>query len=387
MTHTVTRGLKAGAAMTAACGATMMVSSAIQRGTPWAGLNAMATAVGVRRRRFGKHFDADVSVPGLAVLTGGLLAWGIFYEGAVRPVARNRVAAGVLSGLGGYALDRWVLPDWVLPNFRKAMGSRGTVAKYVALGVASALATEGRGGVLAGKRIAVLAADGFEQVELTLPVKALRAKGATVEIVSLRRGRIVGMHLNVPGSRTKVDRTVEKVNAARYDGLFVPGGFIGPDLVRQSEEARDLVRAFDAAGKPIAVICHGPWVLASAEILKGRQLTSWPGIRDDLVHAGAVWRNEAVVVDGNLVSSRGPQDLPAFTRAMVDLFAGRAPAAALQTRVESSSPPRLSPPALALHGVATLPKVARALRTVGLVAVTALVARRAGVLAAAAALT
>ena len=368
MGGTVTRGLRTGVAMSAASGAAMMISSVMERGSPWAGLNAMATAAGPRRRRVRARFDPDVTPLGLALLTGGLLVWGIGYEGALgRAGRRHRWIAGALSGLGGYAFDKVVLPRWLVPNFRRAMGPAGTAAKYVALGLASAALARrgGTRGALAGRRIAVLAADGFEQVELTVPVKAFRAAGADVEIISLRRGRIVGMNVTIPGRRVRVDRTVGKADPARYDGLLVPGGYFNPDFLRQSREARDFVRSFDEARKPIAIICHGPWVLASAGLLQGRQLTSWPGIRDDMVHAGAIWRDEAVVRDGNLVSSRGPQDLRAFTRAAIDLFAGRELPVERPALPATSSPQRISPPAAAVAAATLLPRVAGVLRTLG----------------------
>jgi protease I len=174
---------------------------------------------------------------------------------------------------------------------------------------------------LEGVRIAVLAADGFEQVEVTRPVKALEKHGAEVEIVSLRPGSIQGMNLLYPGKKLHVDRTVFTADPDAYDGLHLPGGFINPDFLRQSEDALEFVRAFEAAGKPISTICHGPWVLVSAGLARGRRLTSWPGIRDDVRNAGGVWVDEAVVRDGNWVSSRGPQDLHAFDRAIVEHFA------------------------------------------------------------------
>jgi protease I len=140
---------------------------------------------------------------------------------------------------------------------------------------------------LENRRIAVLAADGFEKVELVVPMRAYELAGATVDVISLRHGRIRGVNLHEPASRIRVTKTVEEAKPNDYDGLLVPGGFINPDLLRQSEEAREFVRAFDRARKPIATLCHGPWVLASAGILKGRTMTSWPGVRDDLVNAGA----------------------------------------------------------------------------------------------------
>jgi protease I len=181
--------------------------------------------------------------------------------------------------------------------------------------------------VLDGLRIAVLAADGFEQVEVMRPMQALEKHGARVDVVSLRPGSIQGMNLLVPGKKLRVDHTVSGVEADDYDGLHLPGGFVSPDFLRQSGEALELVGAFEAAGKPITTICHGPWVLVSAGLVRNRRLTSWPGIKDDVVNAGGVWVDEAVVHDANWLSSRGPQDLPAFDRAIVEhfaAFAGRA---------------------------------------------------------------
>jgi len=138
---------------------------------------------------------------------------------------------------------------------------------------------------LKGRRIAVLAADGFDKVELTIPVAALRMAGAEVKVISLRHGRIRGVNLREPASRVRVNKMIEEANPADYDGLFIPGA-ISPDVLRQSDKARAFVRTFDLAGKPIASLCHGPWVLSSAGCLKGRTLTSWPGVRDDMVNAG-----------------------------------------------------------------------------------------------------
>ena len=175
--------------------------------------------------------------------------------------------------------------------------------------------------VLEGVRIAVIAADGFEQVEVTRPVKALRKHGADVEIVSLRPGKILGMNLMVPGKRIEVDRTIFKAHPDDYHGLHIPGGFINADFLRQSERVLDFVRAFDAAGKPIVTLCHGPWVLISAGLVRGRRLASWPGIKDDVRNAGAEWVDEKVVHDDNWVSSRSPLDLAAFDKAIVAHFA------------------------------------------------------------------
>jgi protease I len=173
---------------------------------------------------------------------------------------------------------------------------------------------------LAGVRVAILAADGFEQVELTRPLRALEKHGAQVEIVSLRPGSIRGMHFLKQGTKVKVDRTIFTADADDYDALFVPGGLMNPDLLRQSDRVLDFVREFDRTGKPIASICHGPWVLISAGLVGDRRLTSWPGIKDDVRNAGGIWVNRAVVKDGNWITSRGPQDLLRFDRAIVEHF-------------------------------------------------------------------
>lgn len=142
---------------------------------------------------------------------------------------------------------------------------------------------------LKGRRIAALATDGCEKVEFTIPMYALRLAGAHVDVVSIRHGRIRCVNLLEPANRVGVDKTLDEADARDYDALLLPGGFINPDLLRQSQQAREFVRAFDTARKPIASLCHGPWVLASAGLLEGRTLTSWPGVRDDLVNAGATW--------------------------------------------------------------------------------------------------
>ncbi|MGX4640185.1 type 1 glutamine amidotransferase domain-containing protein [Massilia sp. SYSU DXS3249] len=206
-----------------------------------------------------------------------------------------------------------------------------------------------------GQRIAVLAADGFEKVELTAPVAALRMAGAQVDIISLRSGKIRGMNMHMPADLIPVDFTVDEVSARDYDGLLIPGGFMNPDLLRQSSEVRDFVRAFDLLDKPIATLCHGPWVLASSGLLSGRTLTSWPGVRDDMVHAGATWLDQEVVRDGNLVTSRGPQDMVPFVREMVALYAGEAGSRGAQRR-RHSDPQRESPAAATRAAVRWMPR-------------------------------
>jgi protease I len=173
---------------------------------------------------------------------------------------------------------------------------------------------------LEGVRVAAIAMDGFEQVELTRPMKKLIGEGAEVEVISLRPGSIRGMNFLAPGGKVKVDRTIFTADAEDYDALLIPGGLQSPDLLRQSRWIRDFVREFDEADKPIATICHGPWILISAGLVQGRRLTSWPGIKDDVRNAGGMWENKSVVHDGNWISSRGPQDLLQFNRAIVEHF-------------------------------------------------------------------
>jgi len=195
---------------------------------------------------------------------------------------------------------------------------------------------------LRGLRIAALTADGVEGIELTVPRDALRRAGATVDVVSLRAGRLQAMNHDKPGGKFRVDATLDQVDAGDYDGLLIPGGLAGPDTLRQSEAARAFVRGFDYAGKPIAAICHGPWLLTSAGIAGSRVLTSWPGIRDDLVNAGSTWLDEEVVRDGNWVTSRSPEDLTAFVAAAKELYAS--PYAPRSTSVRVSAPQRRAPP-------------------------------------------
>ena len=209
---------------------------------------------------------------------------------------------------------------------------------------------------LNGRTIAALAADGFEKVELTLPLRALKRAGAKVDVVSLRHGRIRGVNLHLPASRVGVDKTISEADPGDYHGLLLPGGFINPDLLRQSAQAREFVRAFAASGKPIATLCHGPWVLASAGLLEGRTLTSWPGIRDDLVNAGATGLDQEIVRNGNLTTSRGPQDMAAFVPAMLAAFATTAPEPSTTAPGNASDPQRHSPPGMALASLRWSPK-------------------------------
>ncbi|WP_448618554.1 type 1 glutamine amidotransferase domain-containing protein [Geodermatophilus sp. URMC 65] len=209
---------------------------------------------------------------------------------------------------------------------------------------------------LKGRTIAALAADGFEKVELVIPLRALKRAGAKVDVVSLRHGRIRGVNLHLPASRVGVDKTISEADSGDYDGLLLPGGFLNPDLLRQSAPARQFVRAFAASGKPIATLCHGPWVLASAGLLEGRTLTSWPGIRDDLVNAGATWLDQEIVRDGNLITSRGPQDMAAFVPAMLAVFASTAPEPSTTAPGLESDPQRDAPPGMAVAALRWSPK-------------------------------
>lgn len=195
---------------------------------------------------------------------------------------------------------------------------------------------------LDGKRIAVLAADGFEKIELTAPVAALRQAGAEVVVVALHPGRIRGMNVHQPAELVHVDKTVNQASAADYDGLLIPGGYISPDLLRQSALVRAFVRDMSELGKPVAFMSQAASILASAGLAGSRRLTSWPGTRDDLVNAGAIWLNEEVVRDGNWLSSRGPQDLTPFMRDMIPFFAGEHPPGS--TPGKALSDPQLEEP-------------------------------------------
>ncbi|MCA9739676.1 MAG: type 1 glutamine amidotransferase [Gemmatimonadetes bacterium] len=175
---------------------------------------------------------------------------------------------------------------------------------------------------LSGKTVAVLATDGFEESELIEPVKRLREAGARVEIVSIPRSeqRIRGWKDGNWSTHVDVDTTVGETDPARYEALVLPGGVMNPDKLRMDEDAVEFVRGFFEAGKPVAAICHGPWLLAEADVLDGRTVTSWPSLRTDLENAGATWVDREVVVDQGLVTSRNPSDLPAFTDKMVEEF-------------------------------------------------------------------
>jgi protease I len=176
-------------------------------------------------------------------------------------------------------------------------------------------------GKLDGKRIAFLVApEGTEQVELTEPWKAVEGEGATPELVSTESGEIQAFNHLDKGDTFKVNRTVGDAKASDYDGLVLPGGVANPDFLRTDEQAVGFVRGFFEEAKPVGVICHGPWTLVEADVLKGRTITSWPSLRTDVRNAGGTWVDEEVVVDEGLVSSRKPDDLPAFCAKIVEEF-------------------------------------------------------------------
>jgi protease I len=177
---------------------------------------------------------------------------------------------------------------------------------------------------LDGKSVAILVADGFEQVELTGPMQALEEAGAKTLIVSPVEGQVEGWHHYDAGDKFDVDVPLKEADAQSFDALLLPGGVANPDQLRMQPEAVRFVRAFFDAGKPVAAICHGPWTLIEAGIVKGRTLTSWPSIKTDLINAGADWVDREVVADNGLVTSRKPDDIPAFNEKMVEEFAGGA---------------------------------------------------------------
>jgi protease I len=180
---------------------------------------------------------------------------------------------------------------------------------------------------LSGKKVAILAADGFEEVELTKPRKALDDAGAKTSVVSLKSGKIQGMNHADKGATVAVDVTLADARPAEFDALLIPGGLMNPDTLRSTDEALEFVRHFFRQGKPVAAICHAAWVLIDAEVVSGRTLTSWPAIKTDVRNAGATWVDQDVVVDNGLVTSRKPDDIPAFNEKMIEEFAeGRHPA-------------------------------------------------------------
>jgi protease I len=175
--------------------------------------------------------------------------------------------------------------------------------------------------VLNGKRIAFIATHGVEQVELTEPWRAVEEAGGTPELISLEPGTIQGFEHLDKGDTFPVDKTFRDARAGDYDALVIPGGVANPDRMRTDLVAVSFVKSFVTAGKPVAVICHGPWMLVEADVVRGRRVTSWPSLKTDLRNAGAEWVDEEVVVDNGLVTSRKPDDLPAFCAKLVEEIA------------------------------------------------------------------
>ncbi|MFL6230290.1 MAG: type 1 glutamine amidotransferase domain-containing protein [Pyrinomonadaceae bacterium] len=176
-------------------------------------------------------------------------------------------------------------------------------------------------GRLQGRRVAILVTDGFEQKELTEPREALDAAGARTQIVSPKAGEVEGWNHYDAGDKFKVDVPLTGADAADFDALLLPGGVANPDQLRMDEQAVAFVKAFFDAGKPVAAICHGPWTLIEAGVVAGRRMTSWPSVKTDLRNAGAEWVDEECVVDQGLVTSRKPQDIPAFYQMLIEEFA------------------------------------------------------------------
>ncbi len=175
---------------------------------------------------------------------------------------------------------------------------------------------------LQGMKVAILATDGFEQAELTDPKKNLEDAGAKVQVISIKSGEIKGWDKTDWGKSVKVDTTLDEAKPGDYDILVLPGGQINPDKLRMNEKAVAFVKEFVQSGKPVAAICHGPWMLIEAGVVDGRMVTSWPSLKTDLRNAGATWVDKEVVEDGNVITSRKPEDIPAFSRKIIELASG-----------------------------------------------------------------
>jgi len=171
-----------------------------------------------------------------------------------------------------------------------------------------------------GKRVAILVTDGFEQVEMTKPRLALEDAGAITTLISPKQGEVQGWNHQDKGEKFRVDRELKSANANDYDALLLPGGVANPDQLRMIPEAVKFAKSFFAAHKPVAAICHGPWLLVEADVVRGYKVTSWPSLKTDLTNAGAKWTDSSVVVDRGLVTSRKPDDIPAFNQKMIEVF-------------------------------------------------------------------
>ena len=171
---------------------------------------------------------------------------------------------------------------------------------------------------LNGKKIAILATDGFEQAELMEPRKALDEAGAKTFVISPKSGEIKGWKLKDWGDKVKVDKTLDDANPNDYDALVLPGGVINPDHLRMEPTAVNFIKQFVATGRPVAAICHGPWTLVEADVVRGKKVTSWPSLKTDLKNAGANWVDQEVVTDGQFIFSRKPDDIPAFSKTIIE---------------------------------------------------------------------
>jgi protease I len=192
---------------------------------------------------------------------------------------------------------------------------------------------------LQGRKIAFLAADGVNQAELAEPWAAVKEAGADVHLISIKPGQIQAMQGMDKGDTFRVDKTVQEVSARDYDGLVLPGGVANPDKLRIDQSAVDFVRAFFEGGKPVGAICHAPWMLVEAGVVRGRTVTSWPSLRTDIRNAGGTWVDEEVRTDRGLVTSRKPADIPAFNKKIIEEFAeGRHPAQAAMAQEVTTSP-------------------------------------------------
>ena len=211
---------------------------------------------------------------------------------------------------------------------------------------------------LKGRKVAILATDGVEQVELVEPRKALDAAGALTHLISPRSGSIQGMNHDEKGDMLPVDHTLAEVTASEYDALLLPGGVKNPDTLRTDQKAVQFVREFMLAEKPVAAICHGPWMLVEANAVSGRTLTSWPSLQTDIRNAGGQWTDQPVQIDDRLITSRKPADIPAFSAAIVKQFANKIDERRVDELSEQSFPasdPPPSPSAIGGEGAARSP--------------------------------
>jgi protease I len=191
---------------------------------------------------------------------------------------------------------------------------------------------------LKGRKVAFLATDGVEQAELTAPWNALKQAGAEVNLISDKRGEIQAVNHDQKGDRFPVDAEVSRVSARDFDALVIPGGVANPDKLRVNKDAVNFVREFMAADKPVAAICHGPWLLVEADVVRGRTITSWPSLETDIKNAGGAWVDKQVQLDQKLLTSRKPEDLPAFCAQLVELLADAIDERRLDKMVEQSFP-------------------------------------------------